>query len=224
MSDSLRTRGGAVALVAAPALVLAAHLLQATPSRHDTASELASIAAHPDRYQASQAVGVLSLVLFVPAFLSMARPLWRTSPRLAVTGVSMSVAGLVALALLMGSGPLSLAMTELPAADRAEMVALTDRYEGSLLVGVCALLMVVGYSLGPVVLGVGLWRAGFPAAVPLLLLGGVVLAALDAGRWPLAAGFALTTAGMGLVALRLWSTAGGRPALEVTGEHQGLAV
>jgi hypothetical protein len=101
------------------------------------------------------------------------------------------------------------------------MVALTDRYESSWLVLVWVLLMVVGYSLGPVVLGVGLWRSGFPVAVPLLLVAGVALAVLDAGRWPLAAGFALTLAGMSLVAVRVWSRT---RVPDAAGERQGLAV
>ena len=221
MSDRVRIRAGALALVAAPALTLAAHLVQATPAQHDTVSELASIAAHPVRYQVSGLLGFVSMVLFLPALLAMARPLWERRPRLAFVGLAMSVTGLLALVSLMGSGPISLAMTRAARGDGADMVALTDRYESSWLVLVWVLLMVIGYSLGPVVLGVGLWRSGFPGAVPLLLTGGVVLAVLDAGRLPLAAGFALTWAGMALVALRVWSrtpvaVAGGEPqALEV---------
>src|SRR4051794_933647 len=202
MSDLFHLRAGAVALVAAPALTLAAHLVQATPGQHDTVSELASIAAHPLRYQLSGLLGFISLVLFVPALLTMARPLRESRPRLADVGLAMSITGLLALVSLMGSGPVTLAMTH--AGDRAAMVALTDRYESSWLVLVWVLLMIVGYSLGPVVLGFGLWRSGFPVAVPVLLLGGVVLAVLDAGRLPLAGGFALTFVAMTLVALRIW--------------------
>jgi hypothetical protein len=221
MSDRFRTRAGAVALVAAPALTLAAHLVQATPVRHDTASELASIAAHPGRYQLSGLLGFVSLVLLVPALLTMASPLWERRPRVALVGLSMSITGLLALVSLMGSGPVSLAMTRAARGDRTVMVALTDRYESSWLVLVWVLLMIVGYSLGPVVLGVGLWRSGFSGLVPLLLVGGVVLAVLDAGRWPLAAGFAMTCAAMTLVAVQIWP---GAPADDVAGERQRLAV
>jgi hypothetical protein len=219
MSHPSGQRLGAVALVAAPALTLAAHLAQATPGRHDTASELASIAAHPGRYQVSELLGFLAMVLFVPAFLAMAAPLWERRPRVAAVGLTMSVTGLFALVSLMGSGPVSLAMSG--ATDRAVMVEATDRYESSWLVLVWVLLMVVGYSLGPVVLGCGLWRSGFPVAVPLLLGGGVVLAVADAGRWPLAAGFALTLAGMSLFAVRVWPRT---RVPDAAGERQGLAV
>jgi hypothetical protein len=221
MSDAFRTRAGAVALVAAPALTLVAHLVQATPTRHDTASELASIAAHPARYQFSGLLGFVSLVLFVPALLTMASPLWERRPRVAMVGLAMSITGLMALASLMGSGPVSLAMARAAGGDRAVMVELTDRYESSWLVLVWVLLMIVGWSIGPVVLGVALWRSGFPAAVPVLLAGAVVLAVLDAGRWPLAAGFALTCAGMALVAVRVWP----RPlARDAAGERRRVSV
>ncbi len=219
MSDVFRTRATAVCLIAAPAGVLVAHLVQATPARHDTASELAAIAAHPDRYQLASLVGFVAILLFVPAFLGLARPLWEHRPRLALTGVSMSVAGLLALVSLMGAGPMSLAMVD--GADRSAMVALTDRYEAAPLVGLWGLLMVLGYSLGPIVLGVGLWRSGFGAAVPLLLVAGLVLQVLDAGRWPLALGFACGCAALAIVAVRTWS----HPRVpDVTGERQGLAV
>ncbi len=184
MSDVVRTRILAASLVAAPALTLAAHLVQATPAQHDTASELAAIAAHPGRYQAASALGFLSMVLFVPAFWAMARPLWDRRPGWAATGLSLSIVGLLALVSLMGAGPMSLAMVD-ASADRAQMISLTDRYESTALVGVWSLLMVVGYSIGPVVLGWALWRCGLSWAVPALLTGGA--GGHDARRRPVAA-------------------------------------
>jgi hypothetical protein len=53
----------------------------------------------------------------------MARPIWARRPRLALTGVSMSLAGLLALVALTGSGPVSPAMTRAGAGSRASMVA-----------------------------------------------------------------------------------------------------
>jgi hypothetical protein len=55
----------------------------------------------------------------------------------------------------------------------------------------------------------------------LLLVGGVVLAVLDAGRWPLSAGFAMTCAAMTLVAVQVWPAT---PVDDVAGERQRLAV
>ena len=188
------------ALVAAPVLVLVASLTQASPGAHDTASELASIAASPGRYQAAGAIGWCAMVLYVPALIALARPVRRV--RLAGVGLAMSLTGLVALISLMGSGPVSLAMAQAP--EREAMIRVTDAYESGPLTVVWMIVMVVGFSLGPVVLGFGLWRSGFPWAVPALLLAGLVVQMADAGRWPLALGYALTAAGMAMVAVVTW--------------------
>lgn len=196
------SRAALVSLACAPAFVLVASLTQASPIAHDTASELASIAAAPERYQLSGAIGWCAMVLYVPALLALARPVWRAHPRLAGVGLGLSITGLVALISLMGSGPMSMAMAQAP--ERAAMVRVTDAYESAPLTVVWMLVMVLGFSLGPVVLGFGLWRSGFSWAVPALLAVGLVVQMLDAGRWPLALGYALTAAGMSLVAATLW--------------------
>jgi hypothetical protein len=196
----LTPRLAAFSLVAAPALTLAAHLTQASPAAHDTASELTSIAAHAGRYQVAGLIGFLSMLIYVPALIALARPLRLSRRRAGFVGLTMSMTGLLALVSLMGSGPVSLALAR--ADQRTAMVAVTDAYESSMLFGVWGMLMVLGFALGPVVLGVALWRSGTTSwAVPAFLVAGVVLQAADAGRWPLAAGFACTLAGLGLVAL-----------------------
>ena len=188
------------AMIMAPASVLVAHLVQSAPRAHDTASELASIAAEPGRYQLAGLIGFAAMVAFVPALLGLAAPLRTPRPRLALVGLAMSMTGLFALTSLMGSGPVSLAMAR--AADRAAMVSVTDAYESLPLTGVWVVLMLVGWSLGPVVLGVGLWRVGVTPAVPLLLVAGLVAQFLDAGYWPSALGVALTAAGFAVAATR----------------------
>jgi len=203
--EKRRRRGSALALLVAPGLMLAGHLVQATPQQHDTASELASIAAAPGRAELSTLLGFAGLVLLVPAFLGLARPLWDRRPRLALVGASMSITGLLGLVALMGSGPVTVAMTA-EVADRARMIALTDRYESSATVGVWVALMLLGYSVGPLVLAVGLWRSGWSWVAPAGLAAGLALMVADAGRWPLAAGFACTWVGLGVVGLGLWRT------------------
>lgn len=193
-----------VSLVAAPALFLAAHLVQATPDAHDTASELSSIAAAPDRYQWAGALGFAGLVLYLPALLGLAALVRRGRRRVAGVGLAMSVTGLLALTSLMGSAPVALAMAR--SADRGAMVEVTDAYESLPITIGWVLLLLVGWSLGPLVLGFGLWRAGGSIAVPVLLTAGFVAQLLDAGRWPLAAGFALTTAGFAVAAVTGYRT------------------
>lgn len=188
-----------VALGAAPLLTLAAALVQAAPSGHDTAAELASIAAHPQRYQLAGFLGFASMLLFVPGLLALAQLVRPNRPRWADTGLWMSFTGLLALVSLMGSGPLSQALAQSPA--RAAMVRVTDSYEGLPLTTTWVILMLVGWLLGPLVLGLGLWRAGGPWAVPALLTAGLVAQFLDDDPSVLALGFALTAAGLTLAAL-----------------------
>jgi hypothetical protein len=195
---------GRSALVAAPLLVLAAHLTQASPEAHDTASELSAIAAATGRYQLAGLLGFVACVLFVPAFLAMGDLLRPHRRRLAATGLALSVTGVVALTALQGSGPPAQALAE--SSDRAAAIAVTDAYEGLALTNLWVLLMLLGFVLGPVVLGVGLWRAGASPLVPGLLLAGLLVQMADLGRWPLALGFLLTAAGLGLCATPL-----GRP-------------
>jgi hypothetical protein len=203
MKRETRTKVCGLAMFVAPGLMLAGHLVQSTPARHDTASELSSIAAHTGRADASVALGFLGLLVSVPALFGLARPLLDRGSRLAVVGLGLGVAGLLSLVALMGSSPVTAAMVS-PVADRAQMVGLTDRYESAPIVTVWVVLMVLGWSLAPVVLGFALWRrAGRGLMVPVALSAGLGLAVADAGRWPLAAGFACTWVGMGIAGWRL---------------------
>lgn len=209
MNENTRRRACAAALVVAPALSLAGHLVQLTPTAHDTSSELASLAVAPGRAELSAGIGFLALLLAIPAFLGMAGPLWASRPRLALVGVSMSVAGVLGLTALMGSSPLMVALAR-STGDHGVLVEIADAYESSALVTVWVLLMLVGYSLGPIVLGVGLWRSGWPWLVPAALVLGVALMIADAGRWPLAAAFVATWLGLATAGVRLWDEAGER--------------
>lgn len=202
MSNDLRLKAGALALVAAPGLMLAGHLTQLTPEKHDTASELAAVAEAPGRADVALVIGFVGLLCYIPAFLALAAPI--RDRRSGLIGLMMSISGLLALVALMGSGPVTNAMVA-ASADRSEMIALTDRYESSPVVTFWVILLLVGWTLGPLVIGIGLWRAGWSIGIPLALFAGVALTVADAGRWPLAAAFALTWLGMALAAKGLWS-------------------
>ena len=205
------------ALALAPLLMLAAAVVQAAPAAHDTAAELASIAAHPTRYQVAGFLGFASMLLFVPGLLALARLVRPQRPRWASTGLTMSMAGLLALTSLMGSGPVSLALAQAP--ERAAMVGVTDAYEGLPLTTTWVTLMLLGWLLGPVVLGFGLWRAGGPWAVPALLVAGLVAQFLDDDPRVLALGITLTAAGLILAALDGWRRAPAPSASAATGEQ-----
>lgn len=208
-------RLGRVALVVAPLLMLAAQLVQVSPAAHDTASELSSIAGNSGRYQLSGLVGFVACVLFVPAFLTMAAPLRQHRPRWAAIGLGLSLTGLMALVSLMGSGPVSQALAEAP--NRGAAIVVVDVFEGLPLPTLWMVLMLVGFVLGPVVLGVGLWRVGASWLVPGLLVAGLIVQMADLGRWPLAAGYALSAAGFALAARPLTPRARPAEALRVPG-------
>ena len=87
------SRPALLALALAPTLVLVASLVQASPAAHDTASELASIAAAPLRYQVSAAIGFCATLLFVPGLLALAAPVRRTRPVLGAVGLGLSLTG-----------------------------------------------------------------------------------------------------------------------------------
>ena len=201
-SNQFRRRACAGALLLAPGLTLLGHLVQASPAAHDTASELASVAAHPGRATLSALVGFVALSLMIPALFGLARPLLDSRPRVALTGLGLSVTGVLGLVALMGSAPVTIAMANADA-DRGQMIALSDRYESSALVGLWAALMLLGYTLGPVVLAVALWRSGGSWLIPAAMVGGVVLMMADAGRYPLAAGFACTWLGLATAGVSL---------------------
>lgn len=201
-SNEFRRRACGGALLLAPGLTLVGHLVQASPEAHDTASELASIAAHPGRATLSALIGFIALTLMIPALFGLARPILDSRPRVALTGLGLSVTGVLGLTALMGSAPVTVAMAH-ASADRGQMIALSDRYESSALVGLWVALMLLGYTLGPVVLGVALWRSGGSWLIPAALVGGVVLMMADAGRYPLAAGFACTWLGLATAGVSL---------------------
>lgn len=209
------TRPMLVALAAAPLLTLVASVVQAAPTGHDTTAELASIAAHPSRYEVAGFLGFASVVLFVPGLLALARLVRPARPRWANVGLAMSMTGLLALTSLMGSGPVSQALAQ--ATERSTMVRATDAYEGLPLTNAWVLLMLVGWLLGPLVLGLGLWRADGPWAVPALLGAGLVAQFLDADPRVLALGFALTTAGMTVAAAHGWRSLPRRTAAAAPG-------
>jgi hypothetical protein len=156
------------------------------------------------RYQVAGFVGFASMLLFIPGLLAFAQLVRPSRPRWATTGLIMSMTGLLALTSLMGSGPMSQALAQSPA--RTAAVHVTDTYESLPLTTTWILLMLVGWLLGPVVLGFGLWRARGPWAAPALLVAGLVAQFLDDDPRVLALGFALTAAGMTTAAAHGWRT------------------
>src|SRR3954471_8205975 len=97
----LYRRATAVALVAAPVLLLADNILH--PREFKTgggneARQLAEIAQHAQRWQLAHVLGFLAILMYVVAVLGLAHIVRRTSPRLGLWGGVLGTAGLMGLA------------------------------------------------------------------------------------------------------------------------------
>ncbi|HVE99010.1 MAG TPA: hypothetical protein VNA12_07505 [Mycobacteriales bacterium] len=197
---TLRRRVAGVTLIVAPLLPLAAHVIQPAHAQ-DTASELANQAANNGRYTASTLLGLAFAFLAVPALFGLAHPLRATRPRLANGALALALAGAIATAVFLGTGLVGLAMTDgavgLDAAAKVQ-----DGYEGTVAFGVLLGLMIIGTSFAPLALLIGLWRAGWSRLLPIAGGASLLLFVADAGKWPLAAGFALTAIAWGAVGVR----------------------
>ena len=92
-------RATAAALVAAPALFLADNLLHPEEfERGNEADQLAAIADAYTRWQLAHAIGFVSIIVFAAAVLGLAWLVYERSPRSALAGGALGVAGLLGLA------------------------------------------------------------------------------------------------------------------------------
>jgi len=194
-----RTAAG-LSLIAAPALLLVADLIDSHP---DAAGDTAAVVADPGRHQAWALVGLLGVLLLVPATLALVTLTRSRRPVLALVGGSLAVAGFVALAAQRGFHLVIVEMAR-GGADRAEMQALFDRVEGNAGVVLVVVFAIVGTFFGQLLLCVGLWRAQVvPIWVPALVL--LELPVSAAASSPIASDpFALLALGwIGLIVLRM---------------------
>jgi hypothetical protein len=193
--NTVRRRAAVGSLLGAPLLLLAAHLLQ--PAHGTTTSaEVAAQAADPGAFNASTAVGLLAMLLLVPAVTTLAGLLpdrWSGH-----VGGGLALTGAVGLTFLLGTG---VGATTIGAHGGAAAVALTDRLESNPAYGLGVGLMLVGWTFGLLVLAVGLWRAGRVPAWGALALGvGPLVPAFAGGRAGVAVGFLVLLAGFATAA------------------------
>lgn len=155
-----------LSLIVAPALLLLSDLIDSPPSE---AGELASVAHSPGRHQASALVGLLAVLLLVPATLTLARLVRPRRPLMAWLGASLAIVGAVGLAAHFAFRLPTVEMAR-SGADRAQMQVLYDRIEGNAAIAGVILVGIAGTYFGQVVLTIGLRRARLvPIWVPALL-------------------------------------------------------
>lgn len=91
-------RGTTAALVAGPAVFLVDNVIHPKElTRGNEAEQLAAIAEAADRWQLAHALGLLSLILFVPVVLGLAYMVAGRAPRLGRAGGALGVVGLAGL-------------------------------------------------------------------------------------------------------------------------------
>ncbi|NUT36663.1 MAG: hypothetical protein HOV79_26715 [Hamadaea sp.] len=174
----------------------------------DTSQEMLDhTAADLGRMDAVVWLGLLAALTLVPSALAAARLAQRRAPLLSLIGVTLLVAGYLALPLV-ANDILLRAAADL---DRPVGVQLLDSTNAYGAVAVAGLLFVAGHILGLILLGVALWRAGaIPAwaaialivSQPLHAVFAVVVPnhALDAAAW------GLTALGLLVAAIRVLRT------------------
>lgn len=164
-----RTAMGAAMLLAPIAGIIAAVAHPAL--RDDLDQEIAAIAAHQGRYYVYALAIMISGYLLVPAFLGVLALLRDRATIWSTLAGGLAVAGLL-VAVGDGAGELIYWQMGSPRADRAQMVALADRYENALGSSLPYTIGGLATLVGVLLVSVALWRTGVVprwAAVGLLV-------------------------------------------------------
>jgi hypothetical protein len=151
------TLGAAALLVAAPLIELVETVLSPLTDG-STADDLHAIAAHQSVFVVSVLAGLLATILYVPAFLALARLTWNRSPRLSAVGGAVAV-----LSMLGFMGVRMLQAVELQAVRKPLGIqtgaALIDSAGTNPIGAVFLVLFLGGSVIGVVCLAVATWRA-----------------------------------------------------------------
>jgi hypothetical protein len=167
-----RSRAAGVAAIAAGAVGLAGILTCNWEGGADSASYLRSLTAHPTQSMISMALLHYGYLLFVPVAFVLARLARHGAPKLAASGLILSI---------LGSGLSGFLVTDAYDLSIAQhlpiqtAVRVSDGVSGWAMFGI-ALPTVFGSMLGLVMLLLAMWRAGWMPLAPALvmLLGWVV--------------------------------------------------
>ena len=183
---SSRTIAGAVALLAAPVIVIAGTLTQPTLSG-DAATQVAALTDHRGAMITGMALGLIAVALLIPGIIWLALALAPRAPRLALTGGVLGVFGLLVVLFensVAAAGPAIVA-----GLDRIQAIAVLDRIHSG---AISALepLSVIG-DIGLVLLGIAAVKAGAPRWAG---------AAIAAGALAEGAGFATGTRAVVIIA------------------------
>jgi hypothetical protein len=124
---SRRVAGGGMIL--GPIVIVLAEVLHAR-LQTDPAGQFAAVADNTGRWYAAHALILLALVLLVPAFVGVVDLARRSRPLLAHVALLVFIPGLIALTAVVGMELVLWQMAQ-PEANRAEMISLLERLNGS---------------------------------------------------------------------------------------------
>lgn len=157
-------------LIGAPLLTLLSSIAS-PPLRSDAGAQIAEIAAHPARFYVYALLGLLGLMLLVPALIGLAGLARDRAPRLTATGLTLALGGTL-IAIGDATTELLIWQTGAPGADAAQMTALLHRYDNTLGSSLPFTIGGLATIVGAAVLAVALRRA---RAVPALAAAGLAL-------------------------------------------------
>ncbi|WP_166878469.1 hypothetical protein [Salinibacterium sp. ZJ450] len=194
-------RPGAIALIAAPIIGLAAVLtLPQMPA--DGVGRLAAIEAEPDRFLSANMLLIASFTVFVPAMLSLSAQLASRASRWGAWAAFAAAAGWTLHNAIVGTVLTQLSMVS--AADRAVAGALADGlFDGAAFTAVLVPMLILT-ELGTVVLAIALWRARIaPLWASIVVILGLVAEFVVPAPFEGVGLYALLAIGFGAIGLRL---------------------
>ena len=207
LSDAHHTRKmvAGACMMLAPVLLLVSTIVR--PELHDgSAAQLAEIAAHPDAWYAAAIIGLVSIVLAVPAVLGLMHMLRERRVADGHVGGAMALLGLLAFTGLTAIGMVAWQMTA--GGDQTQMAAALERVQETTGSMVPFYLGSFLWAIGTSVLAFGLWsaRAVSPISAACLAAGGiaVVVGFAAAMSWLTIVGAAFTVVGLVPIGYAVW--------------------
>jgi hypothetical protein len=155
---SKSTTAGALALLAAPIVLIVAALAQPTLSG-DAATQVAALTGHRGAMITGMALGLIAVALLIAGIIWLALALAPHAPRLATAGGVLGVFGLLLVLLENSVGAAAPAIVG--ALNRAQAAAVLDHIHSSAVIAALEPLQLAG-DIGLALLGIAVVKAGAP--------------------------------------------------------------
>jgi hypothetical protein len=220
LSDShhMRKLVAGACMVLAPLFLLVAAVIHPEMGT-SAASQANAIASDPDAWYIAHLLGLVSIVLAVPAVLGLMHMLREKQVAAGLVGGGLALLGLLAFV-----GIVAIEMTLWRAGDVAATTALIDRIDDTTGIVIPFFVVSLGFGLGMIALAAGLYGARAVSAVMAACLAvgaaAVVIASATAMEWLFIAGAAVLALGFGMTGFMVLSEADAD--WEHTPEYHGI--